>query len=55
LAIVFALYTRNVLLSLFSGIVLGLFILNDFSFLSSLTATYELFKSLLSEPWILKT
>ena len=34
---------------------LGLFILNDFSFLASLEATYSLFVSLLSQMWILKT
>lgn len=55
LAIVFALYTRNVLFSLFSGIILGLFIVNDFTILATIQNTYELFKSLLSTPWILKT
>ncbi len=43
------------LLSLFSGTVLGLFVLNDFSFLNSIEAIFSLFISLLSEMWILKT
>lgn len=42
-------------MSLFSGTVLGIFILNDFSFFSSLSAVYTLFLTLLSTPWILKT
>ena len=55
LAIALALYTRNVLLSLLGGTLLGLFILSDYSFTGMLTSTYELFVSLLSEAWILKT
>ena len=55
LAIALALYSRSVLLSLFSGVVVGLFILSDFSFLATLSATFSLFFSLLSEAWILKT
>ena len=55
LAIAFALYTKNVLLSLFSGVILGIFILNDFSIALTFSASYELFFSLLSELWILKT
>lgn len=55
MAIFLALYSKNVLLSLLGGTVLGLFILNDFAFVSSLGATFELFVSLLTEPWILKT
>lgn len=43
------------LLSLFSGILFGIFILHDFDVLSSLEATLLLFTSLLSEAWILKT
>lgn len=43
------------LLSLFSGIVLGVLILNNFSLFSSFIATFELFFSMLSESWILKT
>jgi len=54
-AIFLALYTRNVMLSLFSGIVLGAFVLNDFSILLSLKAVFTLFASLLSEGWIVKT
>lgn len=42
-------------LSLFSGIVLGIFFLNDHSILNTLSATYELFYKLLTTPWILKT
>lgn len=55
LAIAVALYTKNVLLSLFGGIVLGAFILNDFVFSSSAESIFLLSKSLLSEAWILKT
>lgn len=43
------------MLSLFGGIALGSFILNDFSLLSSLENIFSLFVSLLSEAWILKT
>ena len=43
------------MLSLFGGIVLGVFILNDFSFLASLVHIYTLFITLLSKAWILKT
>jgi Na+/H+ antiporter NhaC len=50
-----ALYTRSVLLSLFSGIVLGLFILSDFSVFASIEALFLLFTSLLTTTWILKT
>ena len=55
LAIALALSTKNVLLSLFSGTVLGVIILNDFAFVLSLKETVFLFFSLVSEPWILKT
>ncbi len=40
---------------MFSGVVLGLFILHDFSIALSVKAVLELFISLLQEPWILKT
>jgi Na+/H+ antiporter NhaC len=40
---------------LFSGIVLGVFLLNDFDIFNSLKALYELFFSLISQAWILKT
>ena len=50
-----ALYSKNVLLSLFGGILLALFIINDFAFVASLEALYTLLISLLSEAWILKT
>jgi len=55
LAIVVALYSRNVLASLFGGILLGLFILHDFSFLETFFSLFTLFSSLLFESWILKT
>jgi len=55
LAIALALYSKNVILSLLGGIVLGAFILNDFSLFSSIEAVFNLFFSLLSEAWILKT
>ena len=42
-------------MSLLGGIFLGLFIINDFAFFTSLEALYTLFVSLLSEAWILKT
>ena len=41
--------------SLFWGTILGLFLLHDFSFFATLSATYELFYTLLTTPWILKT
>jgi len=43
------------MLSLFGGVVLGLFVLNDFSFTASIESIFSLFGSLLTEPWILKT
>jgi Na+/H+ antiporter NhaC len=43
------------MISLFGGIILGGFILNDFSFFASLKSVFLLFSSLLQEPWILKT
>jgi Na+/H+ antiporter NhaC len=55
LAIALALYSRNVLLSLFGGTLLGLFILHDYSVFSTIDATLALFISLLSEAWIIKT
>ncbi len=50
-----ALYTKNILLSLFGGIFLGLFFLHDFSLYNTSIATFDLFVSLLGEEWILKT
>ncbi|MDD3344801.1 MAG: sodium:proton antiporter, partial [Sulfurospirillaceae bacterium] len=50
-----ALYSRNVVLSLFGGIVLGGYILNDFSIIASLKSIFLLFISLLQETWILQT
>ncbi|MDO8260111.1 MAG: sodium:proton antiporter, partial [Candidatus Magasanikbacteria bacterium] len=55
LAIALALYSRNVILSLLGGIVAGVFILSNFSFIASLYAVFELFFSMLSEAWVLKT
>ncbi len=55
MAILLALYTKNIILSLFGGIFLGLFLIHDFSIVATILATIELFLSLLSEPWILKT
>lgn len=43
------------MISLFGGILLGLFIVNDFALIASFEALYSLFISLLSEAWILKT
>jgi Na+/H+ antiporter NhaC len=43
------------MLSLFGGIVLGTFILNDFVFSTSVESIFLLSKTLLSEAWILKT
>ena len=40
---------------MFGGIVLGLFILHDFSIILSIKALFELFVSLLQQPWILKS
>lgn len=40
---------------MFGGIVLGVFILNDFSIYNSTLHIYTLFANLLSEAWILKT
>jgi len=50
-----ALYTRDVLLSLFGGTVLGVLILHNFEIIESTQATFTLFYSLLSQTWILKT
>jgi len=44
-----------VILSLFSGVVIGTLILNDYSLIASIEAIYTLFLSLLSKAWILKT
>ena len=43
------------MLSLFGGITLGAFIFNDFSLFASIETIVQLFFSLLSEAWILKT
>ena len=55
LAIFLAIYTRNVLVSLLAGTILGVFIISDFNLLQTLISIYELFVSLLSQGWILKT
>jgi len=44
-----------VILSLFSGVVVGTLILNNYVVLDSLESIYMLFLSLLSKAWILKT
>ncbi len=54
-AIVLALLTRHVLLSLLGGIVLGEFVLNQFVFSDTLYSFWDRLSRLLSEPWILKT
>lgn len=43
------------MVSLFGGIVLGLFLLNDFSVVDTIYAIFTLFFTLLSQAWILKT
>lgn len=55
LAISLALYSKNVILSLFSGVVLGVLFLNDFGIIDSLMAIFILFSTLIQEAWILKT
>ncbi|SFV61715.1 Na+/H+ antiporter [hydrothermal vent metagenome] len=55
LAISLALYSKNVILSLFSGVVLGVLFLNDFGIIDSLMAIFILFSTLMQEAWILKT
>ena len=50
-----ALYTKSVITSLFSGVVLGTLLLHDFSVFASLKSILELFFTLLQEAWILKT
>ena len=55
LAIALALYSKNVLVSLFTGIVVGILILSDFSLLESVQALFLLFKTLLTKAWIVKT
>jgi Na+/H+ antiporter NhaC len=44
-----------VIISLLSGIILGIFILNDYIFIASIKDFFTLFFSLLTTPWILKT
>jgi len=55
LAIILAITTRNVVISLFIGIFAGHFILNDFSFISTFIATFDGIVALFSEAWITKT
>ena len=47
--------TRNVILSLFSGVVLGSLMLNGYNILDTAQAIFFLFISLMSQAWILKT
>ncbi len=55
LAIVMALLTRHVLLSLFVGVLSAQWIVADFQWIATLEGTVSLFLSLLSEAWIVKT
>ncbi len=55
LAIFMALLTRHVLLSLFVGVVAAQFIIADFSIADTFKLIYELFITLLSKAWIIKT
>jgi Na+/H+ antiporter NhaC len=55
LAIVLAITTRNVVISLFIGIFAGQVILNDFSVISAFIATFDGIVALFSESWITKT
>jgi Na+/H+ antiporter NhaC len=55
LAIFLALYSRNVLFSLFGGVVLGSLIMQHFSIFNTFNALASLFGGLLSEAWIIKT
>ena len=55
LAIILAITTRNVVISLFIGIFAGHLILNDFSFISTFFATFDGIVALFSEAWITKT
>lgn len=55
MAIFLALYSKNVVISLLGGIVLGELILNHFNISVSLQQLLHLFLSLLSQGWILKT
>lgn len=55
LAILLALYSKNIILSLLSGVVLGILFLNNFTMVDSLTALYMRFSGLMQEAWILKT
>ena len=50
-----AIWSKNVVYSLFGGVVLGILILHDFTFFTSLEELYNLFATLLTTPWILKT
>ncbi len=50
-----ALLTKRVLLSLFSGVLIGEIIINHFSVVDTLPALVDLTAELLTTPWILKT
>jgi len=50
-----ALLTKRVLLSLFSGVLIGEIIINHFSVVDTLHALVDLTAELLTTPWILKT
>ncbi len=55
LAIIMALLTRHVLLSLSSGIILGEWIVSDFNAVNTVIALWHRLAGLLNEAWILKT
>ena len=55
LAILLAIRTKNVLLSLFIGILVGVFILTQYDLFATLKDTITLFTTLLTTPWIVKT
>jgi Na+/H+ antiporter NhaC len=54
-AILLALVSRNVLLSLFVGVATGLFILNDFNLLKTFFSFFDLLFLQLQQSWIQKT
>ncbi|NPA66951.1 MAG: sodium:proton antiporter [Epsilonproteobacteria bacterium] len=55
LAIFLALRTKNVYISLLSGIIVGLFILSHYDVMNFLKVFFSFFTELLSQSWIIKT
>jgi Na+/H+ antiporter NhaC len=55
LAIILAITTRNVVISLFIGIFAGQFILHDFSLINTFIALFDGIVGLFAEAWITKT